>query len=146
MKRAAMLLLTLLASPGAFAACEVRIEVGDNLEYSKDVLTVDAGCDTVTVNMAHTGQLPANAMGHDWVLSETGDARAVVDAGSDAGFDNDYQKAGDKRIIAATPIIGGGESTSVSFSLEGLDPSQSYTFFCTFPGHYPAMKGTFEIE
>ena len=36
-------------------------------------------------------------------------------AGQKAGVVNDYLMDGDKRIIAATKLIGGGESTSVTF-------------------------------
>jgi azurin len=144
-RSAAFLSLALLASPGAFAACEVRIESGDSLMYNKDELKVDSSCDTITVTLAHTGNLPANAMGHNWVLTAEGDAKAVSKAGSGAGIDNDYLPQDDERVIAATDLIGGGETSSVSIPMSELDASGSYVFLCTFPGHYPAMKGTFTI-
>jgi azurin len=54
--------------------------------------------------------------------------------------------AGDPRIIAATELIGGGEQTTVTFDLSGLEPGGDYTFFCTFPGHFVLMNGKFIIE
>jgi azurin len=87
-------------------------------------------------------------MGHDWVLTKTSDVSSVVNAGMSAGVANNYQKPGDKRIIASTKIIGGGEGgeggeggATVRFSLELLDPKQSYTYFCSAPGHASIMKG-----
>jgi len=49
-------------------------------------------------------------------------------------------------VLAATEVIGGGESTTITFSLDALDPAGDYQFFCSFPGHYGLMKGAFRIE
>lgn len=49
-------------------------------------------------------------------------------------------------MIAATELIGGGESTSVTFSTTSLDPGPGYTFFCPFPGHSALMRGTLNLE
>jgi len=143
-----ILVITVFAaffSHAAWAACEVDVEVGDNLQYSTDVIEVDADCESVTINLTHTGSLPAEAMGHNWVLSADSDFKDIANAGMSAGLEQDYLPADDERILAATEIIGGGESTSVSFSLDGLDPDGSYTYFCSFPGHWAAMNGAFRI-
>jgi len=145
MKHAGWALIALFFSPATLAACEIDVAVGDSLQFSKEKIEVESTCERVTVNLEHTGNLPAEAMGHNWVLSADADAKAIVQAGMKAGLENEYLPANDDRIIAATEIIGGGESTSVSFSIDDLDPSGSYTFFCSFPGHYPAMSGSFEI-
>ena len=143
-----ILVITLFAaffSHTARAACDIDVEVGDNLEYSTDVIEVDADCESVTINLTHTGSLPAEAMGHNWVLSADSDFKDIANAGMSAGLEQDYLPADDERIIAATEVVGGGESTSISFSLDGLDPEGSYTYFCSFPGHWAAMNGTFRI-
>ncbi len=44
-------------------------------------------------------------------------------------------------MIAATKVIGGGESASVSFDVAKLQAGDAYTFFCSFPGHSSIMKG-----
>ena len=51
----------------------------------------------------------------------------------------------DSRILAATGLIGGGETSSVTFSTAGMAGS-AMTFFCTFPGHSYVMKGKFSID
>lgn len=58
-----------------------------------------------------------------------------------AGAANQYVKAGDPRVLAATRIVGGGESTSVKFSTAKLKNGESYTYVCTFPGHSAVMLG-----
>ena len=80
-------------------------------------------------------------MGHNWVLTKTADYTAVANAGMAAGLDKDYLPVDDKRIIAHTKVIGGGESTSVKFPVSKLTKGGDYTFFCSFPGHYGLMRG-----
>ena len=139
-------ILALLAAAGnASAACEFDIEVGDSLVFSISEMAVESSCETVTVNLTHTGQLPAAAMGHNWVLTTDADFQPVATAGISAGPEANYLPTDDERILASTKLIGGGESTSVSFSIADLDASESYTFFCSFPGHWTAMKGAFRI-
>ena len=58
-----------------------------------------------------------------------------------AGVANRFVAPGDKRVIAASDVIGGGESTRVSFATALLDPAQRYVFFCAAPGHWVMMKG-----
>jgi len=145
MKRDVVYPALMLIGNVAFAACEIDVGVGDSLEYSTKAIEVEASCDTITINLNHSGSLPANAMGHNWVLSLDADYQAIAAAGIGAGLEADYLPDDDDRIIAATRIIGGGESTSVSFSLDGFDPSKSYRFFCSFPGHSSIMNGTFTI-
>jgi azurin len=82
-------------------------------------------------------------MGHNWVLARTSDVAAIASAGVAAGFDHSFQATGDKRIIAATHIVGGGESTTVKFSAAALQPGADYTFFCSSPGHSSMMRGKF---
>ena len=52
-------------------------------------------------------------------------------------------------IIPAIPslrcVIGGGEETSVTFSIGSFSAGDDYTFFCSFPGHYAIMKGSFKV-
>lgn len=143
---AALAFAAFFFSPAALAACEIDVEVGDALAYNKDVIEVDGDCEQVTINLTHTGQLPAQAMGHNWVLSASSDFKDIANAGMSAGLEQNYLPSDDDRIIAATDIVGGGESTSVTFSLDQVDPDGSYTFFCSFPGHWSVMNGTFLVK
>jgi azurin len=133
--------LIFLARMAAADVCQVTIEATDQMRFEEQTLPVASDCSEVEVTLRNTGKLPASVMGHDWVLTKTSDVTSVANAGMGAGAANNYQKPGDKRIIASTKIIGGGESATVRFSLGLLDPKESYTYFCSAPGHAGIMKG-----
>jgi azurin len=126
--------------------CKLNISATDQMRFEQQTLQVDSQCTEVEVTLHNAGKLPANIMGHNWVLAKTGDVASVANAGMGAGLANNYQKPGDKRIVAATPIIGGGDSATVRFSTAQLEPSGSYTYFCSAPGHFSIMKGRFVLN
>jgi azurin len=66
---------------------------------------------------------------------------AVANSGMGAGLVNSFQQPGDKRIIAATKIVGGGEKAVVTFNTSQLERGVSYSYFCSAPGHFSMMKG-----
>lgn len=144
--------LSLLAAGALFTQaalaedCSISIDSTDSMQFSTKELTVDAGCSEVELTLTHSGSIPRNAMGHNWVLTRAEDAEAVNKDGNKAGLKNEYVKPDDERVIANTPVIGGGEETSITFSIEDLDASGDYTFFCSFPGHYGMMNGSFRIQ
>lgn len=130
----------------AFAdECELTIEATDQMNFSEKKMTAPASCETVKVVLKHTGSMAKDMMGHNWVLTKKDDMQAIVKEGAAAGLDNNYLPQGDDRIIAATEVIGGGETTEVEFSTEGL-AGEKLTFFCSFPGHSGIMKGSFEVK
>lgn len=121
--------------------CEVTIEGNDQMRFNKDRIDIAADCTEVKLTLKHVGKLPAAAMGHNWVLTQTSDFSAVEKAGASAGLQNNYVPANDKRVIAHTKVIGCGETTSVTFSTSLLKQGGDYMFFCSFPGHAALMKG-----
>jgi azurin len=121
--------------------CKLEIAGNDMMQFDKKELKVAANCTQVELVLRHTGKLPATSMGHNWVLSRTADAPALASAGMTAGPKNEYVVPNDKRVIAKTKLIGGGETTSVKFPASKLKKGESYTFQCTFPGHSTLMKG-----
>jgi len=128
---------------GSAGECAFDVVVNDTLSYNVSEITAPADCTEFTINLTHGGNLPASAMGHNWVLVPEGTAQEIATAGMGVGLDGDYLPE-DDRIIAATEIVGGGESTSITFSLDGL--SGPYTYVCTFPGHWGPMRGTFTVD
>jgi azurin len=62
-----------------------------------------------------------------------------------AGAGQNYVKPGDPRVIAASKVIGGGESATVTIPVAKLKAGEKYTYICTFPGHASIMKGTLSL-
>src|SRR5690606_33300050 len=104
-------------------------------------VTVSASCKTINIELTHSGQLPAAAMGHNVVIAGTADVQAINAAGAKAGAAAGYLPSGDAKVLGATDMIGGGESTKASFAGSKLKAGGDYTFFCSFPGHAALMKG-----
>ena len=145
---AATLSLILLAgAAGAARAdnCQLTIEANDMIQFNSRAMQVDASCTEVQLTLHHVGKQQAHVLGHDWVLARTADVTALANAGIAAGFDKGYLPAGDKRIIAATKIVGGGEATTITFTTANLVAGGDYSFFCSYPGHTSLMKGRFQI-
>lgn len=140
---AAMLALTNAAYANE---CEVTVESNDAMKFNTSNVVIPATCDDFTVTLKHTGQLPKQAMGHNWVMTTKANGQAVATEGMSAGLDNNYLKPNDARVIGATDVIGGGEETTTTFSVKDLDANEEYMFFCSFPGHIGIMQGTVTVE
>ena len=137
----------LMSTPAAAAddACKLEITGNDQMQYDKKELAVPATCKQVTLTIHHGGQLPAAAMGHNWVLVSTPDLTAVANAGMGAGLASNYVVADDKRILAHTKVVGGGQSDTITFSTASLKAGGDYSYLCTFPGHNALMRGKFKF-
>lgn len=134
----------LLASGLVYAdPCKITIESNDQMQYNAHELAVPSECTEVEVTLKHAGKLPAKVMGHDWVLAKDSDMSGIVNAGMAAGPAKGYLPEHDKRIVAATHLVGGGESATVKFSTAALLQGARYVFFCTTPGHSTVMHGAF---
>jgi azurin len=145
---AAAMLAALALSAHARAAadpCKLEISGNDLMQFDKTELAAPATCKEITVTLHHTGKLPKEAMGHNWVLVNAADLVEVANAGLSAGLPNSYVPPGDKRVLAHTKTIGGGETTSVTFLTSILKKGGAYAYLCTFPGHNALMHGTFKF-
>jgi azurin len=125
--------------------CSLTIDGNDQIQFNQKEMRVSSSCKEVTVTLRHVGQLAANVMGHNWVLTTTADFQPVATAGQSAG-PPDFLPAGNARVLASTAVIGGGQETSVTFDLSKLTAGGDYTYFCSFPGHFVLMNGKFIVE
>ena len=113
----------------------------DNMIYDKNKIEVNSG-KNIILTLNHKGKVSKEFMGHNFVLLKKGVnvdeyAKKAVLAKS-----NDYiPNSGE--AIAYTKMLGGGESTTISF----LAPEAGiYTYICTFPGHYMMMRGELIVK
>jgi len=137
----AVALFMLANAAMAAKTCTLNVESNDAMQYNVKELKVAADCTEVEVVLKHTGKMDARTMGHNWVLTKTADFQNLTNTAVAAGFEAGYVPKNDKRVLAATSLIGGGKSTSVKFPISKLTRGGDYTFFCSFPGHYALMKG-----
>jgi azurin len=124
-----------------------KVNVGltgnDLMQYNKKEIRVKAGQE-VTLTLRHVGKQELLVMGHNFVLLKQGtDLPAFGQAATLAGKDTDWIPNNGEDIIAHTKMIGGGQSTSITFMAP--EPG-TYDFLCSFSGHWATMKGKFIVE
>lgn len=121
---------------------QVNLTGDDMMKFNLNEIRVKAG-ETVRLTLKHVGQLPENAMGHNFVLLKQG--TDVTDFGQKAATasGNDYIPEGTNAVIANTEMIGGGEETTIEFT---APEAGTYDYICSFPGHYVQMRGKFIVE
>jgi len=122
--------------------CAIKLKAGDDMKFDQKSVTVSAGCKSISIELQHSGKLPVAAMGHNVVITATPDAAGVAQDGIKAGAAGGYLPAGDKRVLASTKMIGGGQSATATLAGGKLKAGGAYTFFCSFPGHSALMRGT----
>ncbi len=138
----------LLAAPLAAHAggCTLSLEATDMMQFTKQKLVVPGGCPEVELTLRHTGAASAGGMVHNWVLVRRADLAPVAAAGMKAGREHGYLPAGDPRVLASTPVIAGGQSSTIRFPTSALRNAETYAFFCSTPGHNVMMRGELRIE
>lgn len=129
------------AHANAAPNCNIRLNGDDRMQFDLKSVTVSASCPKIGIALTHVGKLPATAMGHNVVVSPSGDVGTVAALAIKAGAASGYVPRGDTRVIAATPVIGGGATTRATFAGNKLKPGGDYTFYCSFPGHSAIMNG-----
>ena len=141
---AGVLLVTSLAH-GQAKPRIVDITGNDQMKYSVTTITAKPG-ETLTVRLKSIGTLPKIAMGHNFVLLAKGtDAAAFATAAASAYQTGYIPPAMKPKVLAMTTIVGPGETAEVTFKVPAAPGS--YTFLCSFPGHFVAgMKGMLVVK
>ncbi|WP_353717730.1 azurin [Dyadobacter sp. 676] len=136
-------------SPAKEATSDVKqaktivIKGSDAMQFDLKEIKVKAG-QKVKLTLTHSGKLAKAAMGHNWVLLKPGTDVAAFGSKAAAARETDYIPASEKAsIIAHTKLVGGGESDTIEFTAPAKG---TYTYICSFPGHYALMKGSFIVE
>jgi Azurin len=116
---------------------------GDNMQnmrYSINNIKVEKGQE-VEITLSNVAPESASAMQHNFVVVDPDNARSVAQAGM-KNEENNYLPEDQSNILANTKILKPGEETTVTFT---MDETGTYEFICTYPGHYPTMKGQIEV-
>lgn len=116
----------------------INLTANDAMQFNTAEIRIATGR-TIKLNLKHVGKMPAEMMGHNFVLLAQGTDISAFSAAGVTAKDTDYiAKAMADKVIAKTKLIGGGESDAIEFKAPAPG---TYDFICTFPGHSGIMKG-----
>jgi azurin len=152
MKRASVLslvLATVVASSTFILQAKgprvVEIEGTDMMKFSVTSIQAKPG-EQLTVRLRVVGKMPKMAMAHNFVLlTANANATTFANEAALAGATAYIPPARKGEVLASTALAGAGETVEVTFKA----PAQagSYTFLCSFPGHFAAgMRGTLVVK
>ena len=130
---------------GGGAARTVDIVANDEMKYNVTTITAKPG-EQLRVRLIVRGVVPKIAMAHNFVLLKPGtNEQKFVEAGAmfrDQDFIPPALKA---NVLAKTPLAGPGETVQVVFTAPAKPGS--YTYLCTFSGHFQAgMRGVLIVK
>lgn len=133
------------AAPAAAAASARVIEITANDQMKFSVANIDAKAgEDLKVVLTNAGTLPKEAMGHNWVLLKAGVDVNTFATTAMTAKDTDYVPASLKdQVLASIKVLGPKQTGEVSFKAPAAG---TYTFICSFPGHYMIMKGTLTVK
>ena len=141
--------LTLLLTPlvSIFAEPEnITITGNDTMQFDLKTFEVKSG-EKITVTFKNIGKVPKIAMGHNLVvlkkgITAIGFGQKALGAGANAT--NALPDSLKGEVIAATKLLGPGESETIEFTAP--KEAGSYEYVCTFPGHFALMRGTMSVK
>ncbi len=122
-----------------------EIRGDDNMRFDLTTFEVEAGVE-VTVILENVGEMPKEAMGHNFVLFDLGTDVNAFAADAVQYPDNAYIPPDrEEEVLAATGILGPGETEELTFTAP--ETPGDYDYACTFPGHTAAgMVGTMTVR
>ena len=92
----------------------INLTANDAMQFNTAEIKVAAGR-TIKLNLKHVGKMPAEMMGHNFVLLAQGtDISAFSAAVTAKDTDTSPASMADK-VIAKTKLLGGGESDAIEF-------------------------------
>ena len=119
----------------------IIINSNDLMKFDQNELRVFEG-QKITLTLNHTGKMSKEIMGHNFVLLKKETNLNDFAQRAMLARQNEYIPMGNE-TIAYTKMIGGGESDTITFT---APEKGSYTYICTFPGHYGLMKGVLIVS
>ena len=133
---------------GLFLHADQKITISGNdlMQFDIKEFSVSAG-EKVVLEFKNTGNLPKIAMGHNLVILKAGISgiqfgQKVMGRGASAT--TPLPEASKEDVLAATKLLGPGESDTITFTA----PSEPglHQYVCTFPGHFAMMRGNMTVK
>jgi azurin len=122
----------------------IELTASEDMKYDKTRLTARPG-EKIRVVLKAIGSMPKAAMAHNFVLLKADASPLEVNNAAFNARATDFVPESQKdKIIAFTPLAGGGETVEVTFT---APKAGTYPYLCTFPGHFvQGMKGTLVVK
>lgn len=122
----------------------VEIIGTDDMKFSLTTITAKPG-EQLRVRLVSKGGMPKIAMAHNFVLlTKEASVPKFVNAAAMARATDFIPAEMKNQVIAATTLAGAGETVEVTFKVPAAG---SYTYLCTFPGHFQAgMTGKLIVK
>lgn len=133
------------AAPAAKGeARTIELTATEAMKYDKTQLTARAG-EKLHIVLKAIGTMPKMAMAHNFVLLKADASPLEINNAAFNARATDFIPESQKdKIIAFTPLAGGGETVETTFT---APKAGTYPFLCTFPGHFvQGMKGTLVVK
>ena len=134
------------AKPAATAKARTVELIGDEkMKFDKDEIVAKPG-ETIRLVLKAVGTMPKAIMAHNFVLLQpTADVAEFNKAAFNARPTDFIPPDKKSDIIAATALAGGGETVEVTFKVPAK--AGSYTYLCSFPGHFAmGMRGKLIVK
>ena len=135
------------AATAAKPAAGVRtITIGatDAMKFDPASITAKPG-EKLRIVLKPAGTMPRIAMSHNFVILKSGSSEAKFAEASAMARPDFIAPALKAQVLVATTMAGNGETVSAEFTAPAKPGS--YTFICTFPGHFAAgMKGVLIVK
>ncbi|WP_353131898.1 azurin [Pseudopedobacter sp.] len=132
-----------VTSSAAPLSQEIVLEGNDQMRFNTTEFRVKAA-DPIHLTLKHVGTMKKDVMGHNVIVLKKGSDLNAFAAEAIKAKSTDYIPTSlSNEIIAHTKLLGGGDSDTITFTLE--EPG-TYEFLCSFPGHSTFMKGKIIAE
>jgi azurin len=133
------------AAPAGAQVRTIDIDGTDTMKFSVTEITAKPG-ETIRVRLKIVSTMPPAAMSHNFVLLKEGvNAQAFATEAMMAAATGYIPAARKGDVHAMTPLGSGGKTVEITFKAPAK--AGSYTYLCTFPGHFAAgMKGTLVVK
>jgi|APLak6261668527_1056067.scaffolds.fasta_scaffold00274_3 azurin len=118
---------------------EFEITASDTMKFNITEIRALPG-EKLRITLANIGQMPKQAMAHNWaLLVPMSDADVMALSSAAASRAPEYLPEDRTKVLAHTKLLGPKETDSI----EIVAPSApgEYPYICTFPGHAALMRG-----
>ncbi|MEX2574670.1 MAG: plastocyanin/azurin family copper-binding protein [Balneolaceae bacterium] len=137
--------LSAFAADGNTDVRTITVTGTDNMKFDVTLIEAEPG-ERIKIVLMTVSNMPATSMAHNVAIVDQGvDLEAFVMA-SMTERDNEFiAPSFEDRVIANTEMIGGGETSSIEFTVP--ETPGDYDYVCTFPGHYyGGMTGILRVQ